>query len=244
MGANLLVRKAIFSRRTFIRLVFGVKLVSPPSVQSYCEWGTLMFRFVMGKYIKPGDRVLEIGTGAHALLPIFLSKRMEEVSVVGTDILSERVALAQETVAQNNADVECIVANMFDGIAGDFDFIFFNPPAIPTGELAELGYESKSYPGVGERRCWSSDGGPDGLDLIRTFLNEVSGHLRPDGLAMIAANPRHCSREWFTEYCPQVGLRIHRIHRLVGVNNTYVLQCSPPAEGKTAELPPSSVKES
>ena len=237
MAVNKLVRELIFSRRLFIRMVFGVKVIAPPSAQSYCEWGSIMLRRRLKRYVAPEARVLEVGAGAHALLAIFVSKRFPRTTVVATDIVPERVSLARQTVAANAADVECLTADMFEGVEGEFDLIFFNPPAIPTGELAEFGYELVTHPDIGERRCWSSDGGADGLDLIRGFLGEVADHLTPNGLALIAANPSHCPPEWFAERCPQVGLEIQRVHRLRGINNVYVLKPVSPGRGEEASPP-------
>jgi methylase of polypeptide subunit release factors len=84
---------------------------------------------------------------------IFTNKNYPNVSVLATDILPERVSFAKKTVAKNHVNVECVAAEMFEGIVGNFDLIFFYPPSIPSYELEKLGYKLKSYPGLGSRRC-------------------------------------------------------------------------------------------
>ena len=64
MHANALVRKYVFCSRRFAAWVFGVRVVVPPTVQSYCEWPTILLRAVAGRYVTSDSRVLEVGCGA------------------------------------------------------------------------------------------------------------------------------------------------------------------------------------
>jgi methylase of polypeptide subunit release factors len=152
---------------------------------------------------------------------------------LATDILPERVSFAKKTVGKNRVNVECVAADMFEGIVGNFDLIIFYPPAIPSNVLENLGYELISYNGLGSRRCWSSDGGRDGLDVMRTFLNGVSGHLNAHGLVMISVNPIQCNATLFKKLCQDAGLGVKRIHRFPFIMNTYIL-CSQMAPNKKA----------
>jgi methylase of polypeptide subunit release factors len=223
MEANGLIRKIIFSRRIFIRMIFGVDVVTSPNVQSYCEWGTILIRIIMKQYIRPGIRLLEIGTGAHATLAIFAKKNFPDVSVLATDILAERISSAKKTAAKNGVDIEFAVSDMFEQIEGRYELIIFNPPAIPSHELEELGFKPRYYPDLGSRRCWSSDGGIDGLDVIRTFLNGISKHLTRGGQVIIAVNPIHCSTDEMHQLCQQSGLKFKHIHHFLRISNAYVL---------------------
>lgn len=229
MRANGAVRRHVFGRPAFIRTVFGVEVVAPVEVQTYCEWPSVLLRLVVGRYVGPGDRVLDVGTGAHALLAIHLKRRLPGAAVVGTDILAERIDFARRTADRNGADVSLRVADMFRGVEGRFDLVLINPPAIPSGELAELGFQPRSYPGLGSRRCWSGDGGNDGLDIIRRFLDGVAGMLTPRGRAVMAVNPSHCSAATVRRLCRARDLSVLRTHCLPGVVNAYVLAPATPA---------------
>jgi len=220
---NRVIRRCLFSRRSFIRAVFGARMVAPFAVQTYCEWPSILQRLVVKRYIHPGARILDMGAGAHALLAIFIKKRFPGASVLASDVVPERVAWAGRTVEDNGVDVSCVRADVFKGLSGRFDLILFAPPVIPTGELAELGLEWKSHPGLGVRRCWSGDGGPDGLDIIRVFLKEVSSRLTPNGRAVLSINPIYCRAVRAVGLARDAGLVVQRIHRLPGIANSYVL---------------------
>ena len=224
MKMNGLIRTHLFSQRRFIAFVFNVNAVVSPSVQSYCEWGTILQRVIMKRYIWPGVRILDIGTGAHAMLAIFAKKRFPEVSILATDILTDRISFARKTAAQNRCDVTFEVKDMFEGINSRFDFVLFNPPAIPSSELEELGFELNSYPGLGARRCWSGDGGSDGLDAIRAFLNGLGEHLTVHGRAILTVNPIHCSVDHLSSLCQNGALTIERVYRFPSIVNAYVLK--------------------
>lgn len=220
---NGLFRTYLFSKRRFIRFLFDVDVVVPSNIQSYCEWGTILQRFIMHRYIRPGARILEIGTGAHAILAIFAKKCYPEASVLATDILTERISFARKTAAANRVDVTFKGTDMFKGIEGRFDLILFNPPAIPSSDLEKLGFELKSYPSLGVRRCWSGDGGPDGLDVIRAFLNGLKEYLTVQGHAIISVNPIHFGVNHLGSLFQNAALTIERVHRFPGITNAYIL---------------------
>ena len=219
---NGVIRKRLFTQRSFIRLLFDLDVLASATGQ-LCNWGTIHQRLIVHRYIRHETKILEIGTGAHAIVAIFVKKHFPDVSILATDILPERIYLAKKTVGKNQVSVACTVADMFGGIAGKFDLILFYPPAIPSHELEELGCKLESYPGLGSRRGWSSDGGSDGLDVIRAFLDGVRGHLEAQGLAMVSVNPIQCDVARFKKLCQNAGLLIKRIHRLPVIMNTYVL---------------------
>jgi len=219
---NGVIRKRVFTQRSFIRLLFDVDVLASATDQ-FCNWGTIHQRLIMHRYIRHETRILEIGTGAHAIVAIFAKKHFPKASILATDIVPERIYFAKKTVAKNQVSVTCTVADLFEGIADKFDLILFYPPAISSHELEEFGCELKSYPGLGSRRSWSSDGGSDGLDVIRAFLDEVRGHLEAQGLAMVSVNPIQCSVARFKNLCQDAGLHIKRIHKLPVIMNTYVL---------------------
>lgn len=220
---NKIIRKNVFCRRGFVRVLFGVRVAAPHTVQSYCEWGSVMLRFVMTRYIRPGAKVLDVGTGAHAVLAIFAKKRFENVSVVATDIQEETVSWASETAAKNTVDVGCVVADVFEGINDRFDIILCNPAYIPSSVLEALGYKPEGDRGLVTRRCRVADGGPDGLGMIRSFMHGLAEHLTGQGRAIMCANPFHCSERRLIRLVRSAHLTVERIHRWPGIMNVYVV---------------------
>lgn len=111
--------------------------------------------------VKPGERVLEVGTGS-GIISFFVK---EITGVVATDINPA----ACENARQNGVNV--VRTDLFNGICGTFDVIIFNPPYLPTAQDEKLNsWLNRAF-----------DGGPDGRDVIRQFLAEVSRILPVGG---------------------------------------------------------------
>ncbi len=128
--------------------------------------------------VKPGDSVLEIGTGCGI---IALECAKLGANVICTDINPYAVVLARSNYNRNKS----IIKGRFKVRKGDlfspvnnnekFDVIIFNPPYLPTKKNELIG-------GSG----WfdiATNGGIDGLGLTKRFLNSVSKFLSNKGKA-------------------------------------------------------------
>ena len=56
-----------------------------------------------------------------------------------------------------------------------FDVVIADPPYVPSGEVA-------LYP---EDPPGAIDGGPDGLEEVRSFLGDIAGHVTPGGSVLL-----------------------------------------------------------
>ncbi|MDD1702939.1 MAG: methyltransferase, partial [Methanoregula sp.] len=99
--------------------------------------------------IKPGDRVLEIGTGSGHIA----AELVHEFDVVATDINPHA------TFCTRTKGVEVIRGDLFSGIRGRFDLVLFNPPYLPTQP------EEK----IDDWLEYALDGGPTGRAVIERF---------------------------------------------------------------------------
>ncbi len=72
--------------------------------------------------VKPGDRVLEIGTGSGTIA----AELAKVTDVVATDINPHAVSCAKTKL------LEVVQTDLFCGIKGSFDLVVFNPPYLPT----------------------------------------------------------------------------------------------------------------
>ena len=124
--------------------------------------------------IKPGDSVLEIGTGT-GIVAMYASKITDKITV--TDINFDAVQLAEENFKANNIEnIEILFGNLFEPVKDrKFDVILFNTPYLPTGN-DDVIEDNLNY---------AFDGGLNGRKVIDLFLDEVKNHLNPKGIVQL-----------------------------------------------------------
>jgi release factor glutamine methyltransferase len=111
--------------------------------------------------VRPGERVLEVGTGS-GIVSLFLKDRAR---VVATDVSPDAARNARAN------GVEVVRADLSHGICGPFDVVIFNPPYLPTASDERLpSWLNNAF-----------DGGPTGREVIARFLQDAGGLLPPCG---------------------------------------------------------------
>jgi HemK-related putative methylase len=118
-------------------------------------------------YIPDGGTVLDLCTGSGMLAICAADKaRM----VVGTDVNPRALRFAKFNARLNRIEdkIEWKLGDLFAPVKGmRFDVILANPPFEPTP--------------AGWTNYLHSDGGEDGLSIVRRILAQVSDHLSPSG---------------------------------------------------------------
>lgn len=117
--------------------------------------------------------VLDLCAGS-GVLSIFAAERAN--SVVGVDINPRAIEFATFNSALNGIDhkIEWLVGDLFGPVKGmRFDAIVTNPPFEPTPD--------------GCPNYLHSDGGGDGLDIIRKIIEQVPEYLEPHGTFQMVA---------------------------------------------------------
>jgi release factor glutamine methyltransferase len=119
-------------------------------------------------------RLADIGTGS-GVLAITLALERPGLEVVATDISADTLALARENGRAHGIDgrIKWLQTDLLSGVDTDFDFLVTNLPYIPTAEMATLPREVRHDPPL------ALDGGADGLEVIRRFIEEAPSHLKP-----------------------------------------------------------------
>lgn len=114
------------------------------------------------KAVRPGDRVLDVGTGSGV------------VSLFVKDVTPDVVATDISPIACRNAlinGVQAVRADLCGGICGRFDLVVFNPPYLPTAPEERLGtWLDRAF-----------DGGADGRREIGRFARGAGRVLAPGG---------------------------------------------------------------
>lgn len=115
--------------------------------------------------VRPGDRVLEVGTGS-GLIAVEIAKITR---VVATDINPHAVTCAHD------AGIDVVRTDLFRGIRGPFDIVVFNPPYLPTQPEER----------IDDWLEYALDGGMSGRVTIARFVEEVEQILAPGGRALV-----------------------------------------------------------
>jgi release factor glutamine methyltransferase len=115
--------------------------------------------------VKPGDRVLEAGTGSG----LIAAELAQVTGVVATDINPHAVLCARQR------GVDVVQSDLFSGIRSTFDLIVFNPPYLPTRQEER----------IDDWLEHALDGGENGRLVIERFSEQVGRVLAPDGRILL-----------------------------------------------------------
>jgi release factor glutamine methyltransferase len=145
----------------------GLDLHVPEHVFPPTPTSDLLGREVLAR-VRPGDRVLDLGSGAGANA-ILAAQRTEEV--VAVDVNPHAVEATAANAARNGVGerVRCIESDVFDRVGGAFDVIVIDPPFrwFAPKDLLERAFADENYETLGR------------------FTSEVGDRLRPDGFALL-----------------------------------------------------------
>ena len=128
------VHELFFSSSILIYILFSVKVSHKISKESNFknlkhkfDLTTILLKIILKKYLKKDSTVLEIGTGAFAVLSIFCSK-ITNILVHATDINKDNVDKSLYNINYNRASVKVYHSNIFENISLKYDIIFWNLP--------------------------------------------------------------------------------------------------------------------
>ena len=129
--------------------------------------GTLFF--CQNVDARPGERVLEIGSGL-GLAAVVLAKA--GARVVATDVVREAVEMIRTNALLNGISVDARLGDCYAPVAGErFDLICTNPPQMPTPPGRERG----------DAAAAADNGGPDGWQILDRVIVGAPAHLAPGG---------------------------------------------------------------
>ena len=135
-------------------------------------------------------KVLDACTGS-GCIGISIKYYKPETEMVLSDISTEALEVARINVAHlltkdSFNTVHCIESNLlryFIQHNQTFDLIVSNPPYIPSMRIPFLSKEVRQEP------LLALDGGPDGLDLIRTLIDQATQILSNQGTIFLESEP-------------------------------------------------------
>ena len=125
---------------------------------------------------EPGH-ILDMCTGS-GCIAIALATLFEDAQVDAVDISADALTVAETNIYQHQVEdrVWPIQSNLFTNLAGhEYDLIICNPPYVDEDDMSDLPDEFKHEPELGLAA------GNDGLDLVRTILQQAPLHLSDNG---------------------------------------------------------------
>ncbi|HEV3094745.1 MAG TPA: peptide chain release factor N(5)-glutamine methyltransferase [Solirubrobacteraceae bacterium] len=121
----------------------------------------------VGLALPRGARVLDVGTGSGAVA-LALKDERPDLSVVGSDVSADALALARVNGERLGLHVRWLRAHLLDGIPNEFDALVSNPPYVREGERAALAPEILRH-----EPASALFAGADGLDAIRPLVAQA-----------------------------------------------------------------------
>jgi release factor glutamine methyltransferase len=119
--------------------------------------------------VRPGERVLEIGSGLG--LAAVLAARAG-ARVVATDVVPEAVEAIRRNAGLNGVVVDARLGDCYAPVAGErFDLICTNPPQMPTPPDRQRD----------DPVAAADNGGVDGWAVLDRVIAGAGGHLGPRG---------------------------------------------------------------
>lgn len=126
--------------------------------------------------------ILDLCTGS-GCLAIIAAHQFPEAFVDATDISRDALDVAAINVAQHGMDDRLNLhhGSLYDPlpVAARYDLIISNPPYVNTTSMGKLPAEYRHEPRL------ALAGGDDGMDIVRTILEQAPAHLSDEGLLVI-----------------------------------------------------------
>jgi release factor glutamine methyltransferase len=144
-------------------------LIPRPETEHLCDV------LIREKPAPPPALVLDMAAGS-GCIGLSLAAAWPDSQVTLADLSEDALDLARLNASRLGLHrVRILRSDLFEKISGAFDLIVSNLPYIPSGEIPRLSREVRRDPHL------ALDGGPDGLAVVRRFLQQAPAHLAAGG---------------------------------------------------------------
>ena len=143
----------------------------------------------MDYFLSPSThKVLDLCTG-NGSLAIIAAHVFPDIDVTGADLSEDALAVASINVEKHQLQKRLVLLQS-DGLQapalqsrGPFDLIVCNPPYVNANSMAELPPEYLAEPTMA--LDGNTAGGSDGMDFVRSLLQNVATQLSPQGVLVL-----------------------------------------------------------
>lgn len=127
--------------------------------------------------LRPGDRVIDVGTGSGAIAVTLALESKAIGPVMATDISAEALQVARRNALTLGANVRLVQGDLLSAVAPrSVQMVVSNPPYIPPSEKDSLSREVRDHePHV------ALFGGEDGFENYRKLIAQSAEVLTPGG---------------------------------------------------------------
>ncbi len=165
---------------------YGLKFaVSPAVLIPRPETELLVEQAIGWLQSHPGRRrVADVGTGS-GCIAVTLAHHILDLRVLACDLSLNALLLTAQNAAAHAVGerVQLVQSDLLTSTDGTFDLVCANLPYIPSDTLAGLEV-ARHEPSL------ALDGGADGLDVIRSLLDDAPRWLAPGGLLLLEIESR------------------------------------------------------
>jgi len=126
------------------------------------------------------ERVLDLCTG-NGSLAVLAAMCYPDVQVEGADISEDALAVAGINVEKHGLQdrVRLLLSDGLAALPGPYDLILCNPPYVNAQSMSALPAEYRAEPEL------ALHGGADGMDFIRTLLQQAASRLSEHGVLVL-----------------------------------------------------------
>jgi release factor glutamine methyltransferase len=151
-------------------------LVPRPDTETLVEWALEVLAVPPQVPARGPVQVVDLGTGSGAIA-LALKATRPDLAVSAVDFSADALAVAQTNAQRLQLDVHFRQGSWLTGVDGRFDTIVSNPPYIAGADhhLDALTHEPLQ----------ALASGTDGLDDIRTIIDQAPARLHPGGWLLL-----------------------------------------------------------
>lgn len=128
--------------------------------------------------------IVDVGAGSGAIA-IALAFNLPDASVLAIELDDDALDVARRNIAHHELSerITLLHGNLLEPVQEAVDVIVSNPPYIPTGDIQGLPKEVQQEPRQ------ALDGGADGLDVLRSLLEQAPAKLKSGGCLLVELSP-------------------------------------------------------
>lgn len=156
-----------------LHLHVDARVLDPrPDTETLVEWAL----DVVPASSPSTQRVVDVGTGSGAIA-LALKHTCPQWDVTAVDVSADALAVALANAQRLGLVVRGVQSSWLESVEGLFDLIVSNPPYIAE--------EDTHLPALQHEPILALTSGVDGLDAIRTLIQQAPTHLRAGGWLLI-----------------------------------------------------------